>query len=55
MIEVLNNCVKQIKTNENVTQLESEIVLELFESLEVLIEIAPNDKSISETIFLKFN
>ena len=50
MIEVLNNCVKQIKISENVNQLEYEIILELFASMEVLIEIAPNDKSIDNII-----
>ena len=54
MIEVLNNCVKQIKSKDIVTQIESEIILELFASLEVLIEIAQNDKSTPKTVS-KFN
>ncbi|CAG2115777.1 unnamed protein product, partial [Medioppia subpectinata] len=44
MIELLNNLVKNVKTNDFVSQVECEIVLELFQTLEVLIEIAQNDK-----------
>ncbi|CAG2165004.1 unnamed protein product, partial [Oppiella nova] len=44
MIEVLNNLVKYIKTNDIISQMECEIVLELFQTLEVLIEMAQQDK-----------
>ncbi|XP_054152943.1 HEAT repeat-containing protein 5B-like isoform X2 [Oppia nitens] len=44
MIELLNNLVKQIKLITCVSQMESQIILELFASLEVLLEIASNDK-----------
>ena len=45
MIEVLNNSIKQIKSDEMVHQSDSQVILELFASLEVLIDIALNDKS----------
>lgn len=45
MIDVLNNSIKQIKANQSVTQIDSQLILELFASLEVLIEMAQNDKS----------
>jgi hypothetical protein len=45
MIELLNHFIKQVITDDNISKIKCDSILEIFNSIEILVEIAQNDKS----------
>jgi len=45
MIELLNHLIKQVIIDDNISKIKCDSILEMFNSIEILVEIAQNDKS----------
>jgi hypothetical protein len=52
MIELLNHLIKQVITDDNISKIKCDSILEIFNSIEILVEIAQNDKSETQFNYL---